>query len=253
MNVEPVRLRLDPAPARAVGAAVEILSGWMPIEHLRLGGGTALAARWHHRASQDLDFSFTPGTAPSDALFLKSFDEIRMDLHGLAREGVIAKDSVVMVGTNHIQFLVGDVPVSFVGTEMFHGDPCDEVEYETGVILGGTRDILTKKIYNRLGINHLATERDAYDFAVARTLAPDDLAYAWSTLTDDMKRNAIATYRDRAEGVGRAHSQALLRPRFDRIASQVWQEVLCMMESNLEYVPPLAKGDVGHPGGGHGR
>ena len=122
MNVEPVRLRLDPAPARAVGAVVEILSGWMPIEHLRLGGGTAL-------------------------------------------------DSVVMVGTNHIQFLVGDVPVSFVGTEMRPA---------------GT--------------------------------------------------------------IGRAN-----KPACDRIASQVWQEVLCMIESNLEYVPPLAKGDVGHPGGGHGR
>lgn len=255
VTVEPVRLRLDPAPARAMGTVVDILSAWMPAEHLRLGGGTALEARWHHRSSTDLDFSFTPGTAPSSSLFLKDFNAIRMDLHGLARDGVIATDSVVMVGTNHIQFMVGNVPVSFVGTELYHGDPCDEVEYETGVILGGTRDILTKKMYNRLGVNHLVTVRDAYDFAVARTLAPDDLVYAWSTLTDDMKRDALAAYRDLAEGESDVRSQALAKPRFHRIASQVWQQVLRMMESNLEYVPPLTQGngDIGHRGGGRGR
>ena len=254
MTVEPVRLRLDPVPARAVGTAVGILSTWMPAEHLRLGGGTALAARWHHRSSTDLDFSHTPGTGPSGSAFLKESDDIRMDLHALARDGVIARDSVVMVGTNHIQFMVGDVPVSFVGTEMFHGDPRDEVEYQTGVILGGTRDILTKKMYNRLGVSHLATERDAYDFAVARTLAPDDLFYAWSTLTDDMKRDTLAAYRDLAEGESQARSQSLLKPTFDGIASQVWQHVLRMVESNLEYVPTLTQrdGEVGHRGSGRG-
>lgn len=255
MTVEPVRLRLDPAPARVVGTAVDILSAWLPVEHLRLGGGTALEARWHHRSSTDLDFSFAAGTGPSRSLFLKDFHDIRTDLYGLARDGVIATDSVVMVGTNHIQFMVGDVPVSFVGTEMFHGDPRDEVEYQTGVILGGTRDILTKKMYNRLGVNRLATERDAYDFAVARTLAPADLAYAWSTLTDDMKRNTLAAYRDLAEGDSQPRPQALVKPKFDHIACQVWQQVVWMIESNLEYVPPLTQGDgdVGHRGGGRGR
>ena len=237
-----------------MGTAVDILSGWIPVEHLRLGGGTALEARWHHRGSQDLDFSFTPGRGSSSSLFRKDFDEIRMDLHALARDGVIERDNVVMVGTNHIQFMVGDVPVSFVGTERFHGDPRDEVEYETGVILGATRDILTKKMYNRLGVNRIATERDAYDFAVARTLAPDDLLYAWSTLTDDMKRDTLATYRDLAEGEDHARFKALVQPRFDRIACQVWQQVLRMLESNLEYVPPLTQGncDVGRRGGGDG-
>ena len=254
MTVEPVRLRLDPAPASAVGTAVDILSAWLPVQHLRLGGGTALAARWHHRASTDLDFSFTPGMAPSNSPFLKDFDDIRRDLHGLARDGVIARDSVVMVGTNHIQFMVGDVPVSFVATEMYHGDPRDEAECETGVILGGTRDILTKKMYNRLGVNRIATERDAYDFAVARTLAPDDLLYAWSTLTDDMKRDTVAVYRDLAEGESRTSSRALAKPRYNRIACQVWQQVLWMMESNLGYVPPLTPDDdSGHRGDGHGR
>ena len=238
MERERAKLRLDPSPAKAVGKAVDILSDWIPVEHLRLGGGTVLEARWHHRASTDLDF-FSPVAAPASALFLKDFDDIRMDLHRLVGEAAIAKDGVVLNGTNHIQFVIGDVPVSFVRTERFHDDPCDEVERETGVILSGTKDILTKKMYNRLGINRLATQRDAYDFAVARTLAPDELAYAWATMTDELKRNAVAAYRDLAEGGAQPRSRALKGARYGRIASSLWKHVLRMLETDLEYVPPL--------------
>ena len=191
---EPARLQLDPAPAKVVGTAVHILSGWIGVEHLRLGGGTALEARWHHRSSTDLDFFFSLG-------------------------------------------------------------PCDEVEYETGVVLGGTRDVLTKKMYNRLGINQLAIQRDAYDFAVARTLAPDDLAYAWSTMTDDMERDALAAYRDLAEGGSHPRFRRLENASHGGIAADLWNEVLRMLETNLEYVPSLGQGDndTGHRNGGHGR
>ena len=242
MNREPVRLHLDAVPARAVSTAVGILSDWIPVEHLRLGGGTALEARWHHRCSTDLRFFFTSGPSPPSALFLKDFDEIRMDLHRLVSEGVISKDGVVLNWTNNIQFIIGDVPVSFVRTEMYHGDPCDEVEHDTGVTLAGTRDILTKKMYNRLGISRVATQRDAYDFAVARTLAPDDLAYAWSTLTDDMKRGALAAYRDLAEGGSHPRFPGLEGPRHGGLAANLWNEVLRMLETDLEYVPPLGQG-----------
>ena len=243
MERERAKLQLDPSPAKAVGKAVEILSNWIPVEHLRLGGGTVLEARWHHRASTDLDFFFSPGVASPSPLFLKDFDDIRMDLHRLVREEVIAKDGVVLNGTNHIQFVIGDVPVSFVRTEMFHDDPCDEVEQETGVILSGTKDILTKKMYNRLGINRLATQRDAYDFAVARSLAPDELAYAWATMTEDMKRSAVAAYRELAQGGAQPRSRALKRPRYDRIASGLWEHLLRMLETDLEYDPPLVRCD----------
>lgn len=250
--LEPVRLRLDPAPASAVGTAVRILSEWIAARHLRLGGGTALEARWHHRSSTDLDFFFSPGTAPPGSLFLKDFDDIRMDLHRLVSDRAISGDGVVLNGTNHIQFIVGGVPVSFVRTETFHGDPCNEVERETGVILAGTRDILTKKMYNRLGINRLATQRDAYDFAVARTLAAEDLAYAWSTLTDDMKRDALATCRDLAKGETHTRSRALVDPRHERMAADLWRHVASMLESNLEYAPPLGQDDGGVESGSGG-
>ena len=186
-----------------------------------------------------MDFFFAPAASTQSPLFLKDFDDIRMDLYRLVSDGTIAGDGVVLNGRNQVQFVIGDVPVSFVRTEMFHGDPRDEAEHETGVLLAGTRDILTKKMYNRLGINRLVTQRDAYDFAVARTLAADDLAYAWSTMTDDMQREAVAACRDLAQGEAHAHSRALVNPRHEGIAANLWQHVVLLLESNLEYVPPL--------------
>ena len=61
MDRAPARLKLHPSPAAAVGTAVRVLSEWIPVERLRLGGGTALEARWRHRSSTDLDFVFCPG------------------------------------------------------------------------------------------------------------------------------------------------------------------------------------------------
>ena len=162
----------------------------------------------------------------------------------MVRDRVIAKEGVLLNGRDHIQFRIGGTPVSFVRTPRFHNDPRDEVEHETGVILSGTRDILAKKMFNRLGINRLTTERDAYDFAVARTLAPDDLAYAWAIMSDDMKQEAVRAYRDLAEGGTRTDSHALTNPEHGHIAADLWLHVFKMLDSDL---------DTGHRSGGHGR
>ena len=49
MERERAKLRLDPSPANAVSKAVSILSDWIPVEHLRLGGGTLLRCDDHTR------------------------------------------------------------------------------------------------------------------------------------------------------------------------------------------------------------
>ena len=170
-----------------MGAAVEVLSRWIDIEHLRLGGGTVLEARWHQRSSTDLDF-FTLAEH-ADTVFYERFDQIAEELTELALAGTISPRDIRLVQRKILHFHIGSTPVSWGSTEFFHGDPRDEVERETGVALSGNRDILAKKLLDRLVGNQLATEQDAYDFAVARTEAPDDLAYAWETL--DPTRSAM--------------------------------------------------------------
>ena len=252
---EPARLHIHPAPARAVRAAVDVLSKWIDIEHLRLGGGTALEARWHHRTSTDLDF-FTLGRH-ADTVFYERLDDMKADLAEAALDGVISDQGIRVTARTIVHFRVGNTPVSFGRVDVFHSDPRDEAEYATGVILSGTRDILAKKLYNRLGCNQLATERDAYDFAVARTAAPDDLAYAWALMSTEMRTSTLDLCREHAQG-GAANQMAmreLAETRYGDVAANVWQHVVRMLESDLEYIPPLTQNErnSSHPSGGHGR
>ncbi len=88
VDADPARLQLDPSPAKAVGTAVDVLSRWIDGEHLRLGGGTVLEARWHHRSSSDLDF-FTLAEH-ADIVFYERFEQIAKDLTELASAGTVA-------------------------------------------------------------------------------------------------------------------------------------------------------------------
>lgn len=101
---------------------------------------------------------------------------------------------------------------------------------------------------DRLGGNRLVTERDAYDFAVARTKAPDDLAHAWQTMDSHAKASAIALYRETAAADlprhGNANAQALADVRYPGLAADLWSQVARMLDSNLEYVPPLREANA---------
>ena len=222
--------------------AVEVLSRWIDVEHLRLGGGTALEARWHHRSSTDLDF-FTHAEH-ADIVFYERLDEMMEDLAELASAGTIARENIRLVQRKILHFRIGDTPVSWGSTRLFHEDPRDEAELDTGVLLSGNKDILAKKLDDRLVGNGLATERDAYDFAVARSRAPDDLAYAWNLLTPHRKGVVLDIYRELAAAYGREPRRTdLVRPltdvRHGRIASDLWNHVHRMFASDLSYVPPL--------------
>ncbi|MYA17579.1 MAG: nucleotidyl transferase AbiEii/AbiGii toxin family protein [Gammaproteobacteria bacterium] len=241
MSLKPTRLPIQPGPAKAVRTVMDVLSRWIDTKHLRLGDGTALEARWHHRSSTDFDFFALSEHA--DVVFYERFDHVLADLELLARDGVVPTEGMRMTGRTIVHFRVGETPVSFGRVDIFHGDPADEVEYASGVVLSGTRDILAKKMYNRLGSNRLATERDAYDFAVARTKAPDDLTYAWGLMPEYMKEIAAGLCRERAE---RGSPLELDEARYAPIARDVWGHVVRMFESDLEYVPPLDEGGAGH-------
>ena len=234
-----VRLRIAPGPAEAVATAVEVLSRWIDPEHLRLGGGTALEARWHHRDSTDLDF-FVHGDH-ADAVFYGRADEMARDLADLATQGVVAPSDIRISQLRVVHFRVGTTPVSMGRTEMLHGDPSGDAEYSTGVSLASTRDILTKKIRERLGGNQIVTERDAYDFIVAGTEAPEDLRYAWRQTPEDRKRTALVMYRSLVgdDRLIAPVERRLVNPTYPVIAENLWQHALELLQSDLAHVPAL--------------
>ena len=236
MQSNPTPLALHPDPAKAVRTAVEILTAWIDIEHVRLGGGTALEARWHHRRSTDLDF-FTTGSV-GDELFYYHREKIIDDLRQLAHDGIIDSADVYLTRNEVLHFRIGTTPVSIGRVAMYHSDPCDEVEEETGVILSGTRDILTKKLHNRLEGNYIYVARDAYDFAVARLEAPDDLAYAWEIVHPEAKTTLIANYKELSR---EPNSDKVVDARYATIAANVWEHAHLLFASDLTYLPPLSR------------
>ena len=234
-----VRLSIAPEPAKAVGRAVEVLSRWIDREHLRLGGGIALEARWHHRDSTDLDFFVHSDYG--DTVFYEYADQMVRHLVELAHERMVAPIGIRMTERRVLHFRIGDTPVSVGRTETLHGDPSGELEAITGVQLSATEDILTKKLRDRLGGNQIVTERDAYDFIVARTLAPDALRYAWRETPEDRRLNAADMYRSLVAGdtLTTLAGQQLIDPAYPQVADHLWEYAADLFDSGLALTPPL--------------
>lgn len=239
MPDEPRKLSLHQAPVKAIKSAVEVLSKWLDLSLVRLGGGTALEARWHHRKSTDLDFFATGDEI--DELFYNRYDKVYDDLISFRNEGVIAESGASITGRNVIHFVIGETPISLARTDRFHTDPCDEIEEQTGVFLNSTRDIISKKLIDRLCYSQVATDRDAYDFLVAQSFAPGDLGYGWNLLDSIERSRVIDICQYRIDGMmnQRSGSSELSDARYPYLIEDLWNHAKRLFESNLDYMPSL--------------
>lgn len=240
----PVSVSLPDPPGGMMPEAVRVLARWIDPSELRLGGGTVLAARWHHRHSTDLDF-FAAGDA-IDTLFYQDLDGVLQDMLDLAKAGVVGREHMRETNRTVLHFDIDGTPVSIGRVEGFHEDSQPEVDSRTNVLLSPTRDILTKKMVNRFLVNGLPTERDAFDFLVAQVKAPDDLKYAWLQVPAPDRSTLAEAYRERSLcGIGASDQRLLANPDYSEIAHGLWSHAHRMMESNLEYVPPVGRGGKG--------
>ena len=232
-----MRLQIHQQPRASVLIAKRILARLIDLDEVFLGGGTTLEARWHHRESTDLDF-FSTGEAV-DTLFYRDQQKLESVLKEFGDLGLISDRNVVRLDSAVLHFQIGHTPVSLGRTDEIHGFS-DEVEHESGIRLSSTEDILTKKLYNRLCLNGLATERDAYDFVVARTFDPKSLAYAWDYI-GGVHRENVKLHLDSVienpleEGEGRR----VRAPAYPLLSENVWTEVSKLFQSDLEYMPKL--------------
>ena len=240
----PVTVSLPDPPGGKMPDAVRVLSRWIDPSELRLGGGIVLAARWHHRNSTDLDFLATGDAI--DTLFYQDLDGVLQDMVNLAKAGVIGSETMRETNRTVLHFDVGGTPVS-IGRVGFHDDLQREVESRTNVLLSPTRDILTKKMVNRFLVNGLPTERDAFDFLVAQTKAPEDLKYAWLQVPAPDRNTLAAAYRERSlRWTGASDARLLANLAYAELANELWLHAHRMMESNLEYVPIGSAGKGSH-------
>ena len=230
-------LRLPPGPAELLAAIRQPLGYHLGGEHhLTLGGGTALAIRWAHRNSIDLDF--TADYAINDRLPASG---LRADIDRITGEqGYVT----FTPGLTRIDLPNGEITVD--ASHSLTRDPrsADTIT-DTRISLHTNGEILARKLGYRMLAKGRYLSRDLYDLAVARKADPQ----AFTTALDTFHPDTLATLRrnlahlDQAHIV--AHSPPLLEPTHPREASDFLAIVERAVDRHLgDRTPPAPPRDL---------
>ena len=235
-------VQLHAGPREAIGPAIEMLGRWFDLAGVVIGGGTALAARWHHRRSTDLDL-FAPVPYLSRLMTVPS-DQIDRELQDRVSSPVDAS-----VGTTHLRCVIAGVPVSLSGTHGFwmeDQDPC--VEASTGVPLAASTDILLRKMQGRTLAQGRAVARDAYDFVVAQAVDPISFRDAFAHLDEEQAQAVAETFDALADTPPRAEGRGVEAPAYPAILERgLWTLAAQVFRNPLQDLA-IAKGDRGAQG-----
>ncbi len=179
-----------PLPARGVWLRVRHLLG-PALERLgpeagpwKIGGGTVLAARWHHRESVDLDLTVSAGTA-MPALFAGPANDFETQV--LQRGGgavTFDRDRCT------VRFSTGKLDMSALDPTPSAGHDDALVDGEPAVVLSNAQ-ILCGKLQRATR----SPVRDVFDAVVAAKLDPRALAIAASTRTAREVKAFAAAWR----------------------------------------------------------
>ncbi|MDE3261411.1 MAG: nucleotidyl transferase AbiEii/AbiGii toxin family protein [Acidobacteriota bacterium] len=201
-------LVLPSGPAELLERTREPLAAHLGGEHhLCLGGGTALAARWAHRHSTDVDYFIKP--EPYARLHANA-EQFARDLE---RATGVRDLSVGPSGTRIILADGGEVSVST--TPGFTGDPRSEDTVRgTAIGLETSAEILARKIGGRILGNSVFVPRDLYDIAVSRQCDPDAFATACSRFTDRQLRDIAIELRSLHPDWMETHHRPIVAPAF---------------------------------------
>ncbi len=201
-------LDLPRGPAELLEAVRKPLADHLGGEqNIRLGGGTALAARWRHRHSTDVDL-FTGHEAYAN--LYRNSDRFSADIEVHTR-------AVEQLGVGHRYTLIAlrDGEVTVLATTSLTDRPVSsDTVRGTGVLLETNAEILAKKLTYRLAEYHIFVPRDLYDIAVAQRLDPEALDDALATVPppslDDIRNELDVlppSWADR-------HREPLLEPAY---------------------------------------
>ncbi len=183
-------------------------------------------------------FFFATGTS-IDTLFYE-FEQLNDAMAAHWKAGSINGKQPSVTRRTILHFEIDGTPVSIGRVSEMHGS-AEDTEILTGIKLSHNKDILTKKLFNRLFENQVVTERDAYDFGVARTLDPQSLEYAWSHIGEHARQGVISSLEALAsKAVELDEAKRVQNAEYPSFLSNVWKEVLAMFVSNLQHQPPLS-------------
>ncbi len=197
--------------------------------HLCLGGGTALAARWHHRHSTDIDYFIK---SEPYALLYANVDPFSRDLNratGGLRE--------LTTGPAFARIILADGgEISVSTTPGFTGNPrSDDTVRGTQISLETSAEILARKIGGRILGNNTFVPRDLYDIAVAQHYEPEALPRALQPFSPDQLADIRAELRSLPRDFMTTHPQRLLAPARPGAAAYAVSMVRSILQPSRTY------------------
>lgn len=166
-------LELPEVPGRILDEVLPFVLKFLPTDRILLGGGTALAARWRHRESFDVDLFVDPVTYHRYIYRRSRQCEdwlVKLDLGRFAA-----------VGEEGCSICCEDGQVDIVACFPISADCCSQDRVAGGRIgLESNVEILAKKLHRRILSQGQIVPRDLYDMAYARRFEPETMQAAWT-------------------------------------------------------------------------
>ena len=152
---------LPEGPRELFYSAHRVLARHLSENGFLLGGGTALAARWHHRHSTDIDLF-------ADAALYRSnlYSHEAQFRDDLTRELPDLKALSIFPGHCRITLAIGEISV-FTAPALTTNSRSEDTVRNTNVYLETSAEIIARKIGLRMLQTGAIVPRDLYDIAVS--------------------------------------------------------------------------------------
>ncbi|MDE0248103.1 MAG: nucleotidyl transferase AbiEii/AbiGii toxin family protein [Gammaproteobacteria bacterium] len=205
--------------------------------NMRLGGGTALAARWAHRHSTDVDLFIS---ADHYQRLFDNRDSFQRDAERhLSASAVVIEEGLVALFVRQPDQL-GEITLATTPAMTPVPHSFDTVR-GTDVALETNAEILAKKLRYRMVLRQQLVPRDLYDIAVARDRDPAALRQALGVI-DSFSLQEMYTHLDSLPERWMAnHRQRLIRPTFRRAASSPVSIVKHIVADHIHARPPAGR------------
>ena len=194
---------------------ISLWDHWLSRDLYAMGGGSVLAARWHHRYSTDIDLFMD----------LNCYRELplakKMEMNQILREMVeLGEIQGLEIHNDGYLFESPYGNASFFGTLRLTENPLsDETESLTGIATESSVEILFRKLRGRMinGVSYLP--RDLYDFVCAYGLDRKSFDAAFEMLEP---QELESLKFDVQSGATQVYSlDRIIEPRFSRLVQSL--------------------------------
>ena len=226
-------LDLPAGPAELLQAVRRPLADHLGGEHhIRLGGGTALAARWVHRHSTDVDLFVSH----------KAYVNLYRNAYRFTADVEHHSSNIEQlgVGLGYTLIALRDGEITILASEGLTNQPISaDTVRGTRIAVDTNAEILAGKFAHRLAEFHDFVPRDFYDIAVARRLDPKALDTALATIPSPLLEGVLAAIDNLPPDWADNHRDPLLQPAHPEEAADSVGIVHRLIERYLDdRIPP---------------